>query len=47
MWYIRSAFCSHEWEYEEKQVETDTKNGQKVFARCKECGWHRKYWKYL
>lgn len=52
IWSIRSAFCKHEWEYDEKHSEIFdgygdvTKQGLKVSATCKKCGWHRVYWKH-
>lgn len=57
VWWLRSCFCSHEWEYEERVYDkfdeykgsflyTD-KNKIRVSATCKKCGWHRSYWKFV
>lgn len=51
IWVIKSAFCNHDWHYEEKfskivDSEGDIyRQGEKVSATCKKCGWHRTYWK--
>lgn len=49
VWYLRSVFCKHEWDYEEKFVKVinSGKQDYKVSATCKKCGWHRKYWKFI
>jgi RNase P subunit RPR2 len=55
IWWLRSWFCKHKWELEEvKYMEYGeylgetfvNKEGTKVSATCKECGWHRSYWKW-
>lgn len=50
IWYIRSLFCSHEFEREQMMAKTTTEirtiQGFRVSATCKKCGWHRSYWKY-
>ena len=54
IWYLRTAFCSHKWEYEEIASEvvdyhnTDIvhKRDWIVSATCTNCGWHRKYKKF-
>src|SRR5271166_6094669 len=51
VWYIRSWFCSHKWEYAECNYEYSNgglvcKTGPKVSATCESCGWHRSYWKF-
>lgn len=52
VWTIISSICKHSWEYEEVDAEQNniygikTKEGIKVSATCKKCGWHRKYWKH-
>lgn len=48
--YLRQMFCIHEWEYDEAHVtfgENKEKEGTRVFARCKKCGYHETYWKYI
>lgn len=53
VWYLRSVFCAHEWRDEERWVDaTDQytrmrREGVKVSATCRKCGWHRAYWKHL
>ena len=49
--YIRSCFCKHQWEYEEREYEYKRynwriKTGVKVSATCKICGWHICYDKF-
>jgi RNase P subunit RPR2 len=51
VWYIRSAFCKHDWKIEEYPYEKCMGNeivetGFKVSATCKKCGWHRRYRKF-
>ena len=52
IWYLRSAFCRHDWDYQESHMReygnysSLTREGIKVSATCKKCGWHRKYWKF-
>lgn len=50
IWYIRSWFCKHDWEREERRFISDGefrhKEGVRVSATCKKCIWHRSYWKY-
>ena len=51
IWYIRSMFCKHEWDYEEKFYKSSSllgkhKTGYVVSATCKNCGWHRSYNKF-
>ncbi len=50
IWYIRSCFCEHKWDYDEHQVYLEgtfrDKQGIKVSRTCKICGWHRSYWKF-
>lgn len=55
MWYIRSIFCNHNWNYDERDYvkvekyddgEKFTQRGLKVSATCNTCGWHRNYWKH-
>jgi RNase P subunit RPR2 len=53
VWSIRSWFCKHEWNYEEKEVGTiwaDYNNittySRRVSATCRSCGWHRRYKKF-
>lgn len=51
--YIRSVFCKHDWEKMESHCSTKSdfiferrKQGLRVSATCKKCGWHRSYWKF-
>ncbi len=52
IWTIRSAFCKHDWDYDEQfskvcdVYDNTTKQGVRVSATCKKCGWHRNYWKH-
>lgn len=50
VWYFRSAFCKHDWEREEQFAESSSefgsRKGLKVSSTCKNCGWHRSYWKF-
>lgn len=52
VWSIMSAFCKHDWKHEEEFFQQYdgyggiTKQGNKVSATCRKCGWHRSYWKY-
>lgn len=46
MWVLTSMFCKHDWEREEIFCHANARQGLKVSATCKECGWHRSYWKY-
>ena len=49
--YLRSCFCNHDWFIEENWVKntdydgTTTRQGTKVYMRCKTCGHHKKHWK--
>ncbi len=51
--YIRSVFCKHDWEREDfifrvtRNILGDEsgREGARVSATCKKCGWHRSYWK--
>lgn len=51
-WAIRSAFCKHDFEYDETHSSNTDAHGRKiregmrVSATCSKCGWHRKYWKF-
>lgn len=47
IWYIRSSFCKHDFKLEESFAKGVYKSGDRVSATCKECNWHRSYWKYL
>lgn len=47
IWYLRSAFCKHEWEREEKFANGAYKDDYRVSTTCNKCGWHRSYWKFL
>jgi len=49
--YIRSCFCKHEWEKEEKVCNVRQYGailGQefRVSITCKKCGWHKSYSKF-
>ena len=53
--YLRQAFCTHKFSYEERRYEKfEYVLGQKrttsvtllVFQRCDKCGWHTSYRKY-
>ena len=52
IWYIRSWFCKHNFDYCERDyiVQNDfgqtIKNGPKVSATCTKCGYHKSYWKF-
>jgi hypothetical protein len=53
IWTIRSAFCKHDWDFDEqpkKLHDGDPKNvirnGIHVSMLCKKCGWHRSFWKH-
>lgn len=49
IWYLRSAFCKHEWEYDQTNwVPFGNGKVENVLmsATCKKCGWHRKYNKF-
>lgn len=48
--YIRQCFCKHDWHFEEAWYEVKgdfigTKKDEKVYMRCKKCGYHQKHWK--
>lgn len=50
---IRQAFCKHNWEYEEQDYTARDsytgrllRSGIRVSCTCKECGWHKSYWKF-
>ena len=49
--YIQSLFCKHDYHVEEQYC-TQTNNniivkqGEKVYMRCKKCGFHINHWKY-
>jgi RNase P subunit RPR2 len=50
--YFRQVFCKHDWLLEEGLATSSSefgksKQGVKVSATCKKCGYHRSYWKYL
>lgn len=51
-WLFRAMFCKHKFDYHEVQYTERTygqpneRNGIKVSATCKNCGWHRSYWKH-
>lgn len=49
--YFRECFCSHDYEIEEQYCTSSTdfgvsKQGEKVYLRCKKCGYHKNHWKY-
>lgn len=48
--YIRQCFCKHKLEYDENYHEHNSdwrkRSGTKVSATCKECGYHKSYWKF-
>lgn len=55
--YIRSCFCKHEFEYDERSyiiwgdglfepAGTVNRRGIKVSATCKKCRYHKSYWKF-
>lgn len=50
--YLRSLWCTHEFEYDEIHYQTFgyndeiIKQGMKVSRTCKKCGWHKSYWKF-
>jgi hypothetical protein len=50
--YIRSCFCKHDWHIEEKYATSNDyegtilKQGDKVYMRCKTCGYNKTHWKY-
>jgi RNase P subunit RPR2 len=52
IWQIGSAFCRHDFTYEEVYAQNlgsnndVIKQGDKVSRTCKKCGWHKTYWKY-
>ena len=43
--YLRQIFCQHDWYIEEWRMKTDFRQGQKVYMRCKKCGYHTRHWK--
>lgn len=49
--YIRQIFCKHDWLIEEMPCQiTDyegkiMRTGEKVYMRCKKCGYHKRHWK--
>ena len=50
--YLRQTFCKHDFEYEDHHVTVNdsflgTKQGIKVYMRCKKCGYHSNHWKHL
>lgn len=47
VWYLRSMFCKHDFEYKERQCQIEDKSGTRISATCVKCDWHRSYWKYL
>lgn len=52
VWSIRTWFCNHEWDIEERPYEKHyldenfVARNVVVSATCKKCGWHRKYKKF-
>lgn len=47
--YIRQCFCKHDFLVEEGYVSSDgwSKSGNRIYMRCKKCGYHQKHWKFL
>lgn len=49
--YFRQVFCKHEWIVEEKYVKKEglwsTKNSERVYMRCKKCGYVTRHWKFI
>jgi hypothetical protein len=46
--YIRQIFCKHDFEIEDKFVETDYgRQGNKRYLFCKKCGHHTNHWKHV
>ena len=50
-WKVRTMFCKHEWECEERDFVSirgsgGRREGPRVSATCAKCGWHRSYWKW-
>lgn len=50
--YIRSLFCKHDFEYEERNFKKYdlfgevVRNGIKASMLCKKCGYHKSFWKF-
>jgi len=47
-WVIRSAFCKHEWKYEEDPVYRSGggRENTSVSITCQKCQWHMSYRKW-
>jgi len=49
--YFRECFCKHDFEREQckivENISDVRREGMKVSATCKKCGFHKSYWKYL
>jgi hypothetical protein len=49
--YFRQTFCKHDWIIEEKIIKLEgllyDKNSERVYMRCKKCGYHQKHWKFI
>lgn len=48
--YLRQVFCKHDWHIEEIDCEYRNewggyKEGEKVYMRCKKCGYNQNHWK--
>lgn len=46
VFYFRSLFCDHVWDYSQMDMTSFLRDGPMVSATCDKCGWHRSYWKY-
>jgi hypothetical protein len=48
--YFREMFCKHDFVYAEefssRKSEFGNRNGVRVSATCKKCGYHKSYWKF-
>jgi len=49
--YFRQVFCKHDFLVEEGTVRHHELEGggtaQKIYMRCKKCGYYKKHWKFI
>lgn len=55
IWYIRSCFCKHAFNYDEREYKSNRYSplgalikceGPMISATCDKCGYHKAYWKF-
>ena len=49
--YLRQCLCKHDWDIKEKYMRTEKltydRNSERIYMRCKKCGYHPKHWEKI